>query len=160
MPICGYTDLWLHDEKRRDVMHAGIAPELAKALAAARTATTTSGHGRGPRRRSSRRPKRTTGLSTRSFEQLLSIAGAGALLSIALLGPVGTIVLAITVAIAIVVTVRPRPGAGRRSVLSAEVWRQQHRGAPVVPGAPEASDPWRLWRVVEADREFLRHRAA
>jgi hypothetical protein len=142
-------------------MHAGIAPELAKALAAARRETTTSGPGGGPRRRSSRRPKATAGhISTRSFEQLLSIAGAGGLLSIALLGPVGIIVLAIMVAIAIVVTARPRRGAGRPRVVSAEVWRPGRHRAQVAPGPPEASDPWRLWRIVEADREYLQRGAA
>lgn len=141
-------------------MHAGIAPELAKALAGARIPSTSAGAWRS-RPPSSRRPRVTSGrVSSRSFEQLLSIAGAGALLSIALLGPVGTVVLATTTAIAFVVTMRPRRSVRRRASVPAEPWVSEDPSGRAAPGAPEASDRWRLWRVVEADREYLQRRAA
>lgn len=80
------------------------------------------------------------------FDIALSAAGAGTLLALVLLGPLGASVTAIAVAGA-VLAARRRPAAAP--------------GPAVRPSAgAERPDPWLPWRRVEPDTEYLRRRAA
>lgn len=92
-------------------------------------------------------------MSSRSYEHLLSMAGAFALLAVALLGPVGAGLLATAVAFSIVLGARLRAVAPPTGL----AWV---RRSPADRKAPEADDRWLAWRVVEPDTEYLRGRAA
>ena len=124
------------------MFHAGLALELAKALAEER------------RNRSGRRllseadreriaVREETERSARAFEQGLSAAGAVILLAIVLFGTAAALVLG-GVAAALAIATR-----GLRSVGSSDAVRP--------PADPDAR--WTVWRRVEPDPEYLRGRA-
>lgn len=156
------------------MMHAGLALEMAKALERERRREYAKQTRRRSLGRRSVRPRLDlpwerpsgdggkrpagplagealpTGATARSFEPLLSAAGALSLLAIVLWGPIG---IAAPVAImALIVTLGSSPSRRAR--------RLGEERTVAGPQAPEATDRWSAWRVVEPDLAYLRRRAA
>jgi len=157
------------------MLHAGLALEMAKALERERRREYAKQTRRRALRRRSVLPRfdlrwerpagdggkrparplageaRPTGASTRSFEPLLSAAGALSLLAIVLLGPIG-IAAPVAIMAAFIVTLGPSPSRRSR--------RPGEERTVAGPRAPEATDRWSAWRVVEPDAAYLRRHAA
>jgi hypothetical protein len=156
------------------MLHAGLAIEMAKAVAQERRSdakrarahpnrngSVRSRPGLGRALTSGNRPHRAVsrpvtdggrngGVSGGSFEHLLSAAGAVSLLSIVLLGPIGLAVSVLTMTL--VFSLGISPGWRRR--------RPQPARAVSGPESPEASDRWLAWRAVEPDLAYVGRRAA
>jgi hypothetical protein len=128
------------------MLHAGFAAELAEAVAAGRRDEAEADRRARDVRDGRPRPR----ISSRSFEQLLSIAGAVALLSIVIIGPIGTALVAAAVAFGIALRMPALPRPQRAEV----------HPRSTVPATPEAVDPWRVWRMVEPDPGYRGRRAA
>lgn len=124
------------------MFYAGIARELARSIADDRTGGRRRHLSSGDRARIAAREERER--SARAFEQRLSLSAAIALLTLALFGLGGAVLLgATTIAVAIVAT-------RRRPVRPGDAVRR--------PADPDVR--WGVWRRVEPDPEYLRGRAA